>query len=111
MVKLFPLLMFLGLISPLAALLSAILFYDHHRKRVEPERRFPAVAYILAVIGCGVIGACFGFYFGGRLACYYSISSQLCGLWAFFVTGPLLMALAIFLVGLTVSLARPRPKS
>jgi hypothetical protein len=34
-VKLFPVLMFLGLILPLVALLSAILFYARHRKRVD----------------------------------------------------------------------------
>jgi hypothetical protein len=46
-VKLFPLLMFLGLISPLVALLSAVLFYNRHRDRVEPERHVRAIAYVL----------------------------------------------------------------
>ena len=109
-VKLFPVLMFLGLISPLVALLSAILFYARHRKRVEPEHRVPTIAYVLAVVGCGVIFGYFGVVLGIKLACNSSTSSNLCGLWGFFVTGPLLMALAIFLVGLSVSLVRPAPK-
>ena len=109
-VKLFPVLMFLGLISPLVALLSAVLFYTHHRDRVEPERRVPAIAYVLAVIVCGIIFGYFGLVLGIRLACNSPTSSNLCGLWGFFVTGPLLMALAIFLVGLLVSLVRPAPE-
>jgi hypothetical protein len=110
LVKLFPVLMFIGLISPLVALVSTVLFYAHHRARVEPERRVSTVAYVLAVIVCAVIGGCFGLYFGIRLACNSPTSSNLCGLWGFFVTGPLLMAVAIFLVGLAVSLVRPAPK-
>jgi hypothetical protein len=110
LVKLFPMLMFLGLISPLVALVSAILFYVHHRNHVEPERRVSVVAYILALIVCAVIAGYFGLYVGMRLACNTPTSSNLCGLWGFFVTGPLLMALAIFLVGLAVSFVRPAQK-
>ena len=106
-VKLFPLLMFLGLISPLVALLSAVLFYNRHRDRVEPERRVRGIAYVLAVIICGVISGYFGVIFGIQLACNSPTSSNLCGLWGFFVTGPLLMALAIFLIGWSLPLVRP----
>jgi hypothetical protein len=109
-VKLFPLLMFLGLISPLVALLSAVLFYNRHRDRVEPERRVGGISYVLAVIVCGVISGYFGVIFGMQLACSSPSSSNLCGLWGFFVTGPLLMALAIFLIGWSLSLVRPASK-
>ena len=68
-VELFPLLMFLGLISPLVALLSAVLFYIRHRDRVEPERRVPGIAYVLSVIVCGVIAGYFGVIFGISQAC------------------------------------------
>lgn len=108
MVKLFPLLMFLGLISPLVAVLFAFVFYFRHRDRVEPERRVPGIAYVLALIVCGVIAGYFGFISGINLACNSATSSNLCGLWGFFVTGPLTMALAIFLVGWSLSLVRPR---
>jgi hypothetical protein len=106
-VKLFPLLVFLGLISPLVAFFSAFVFYLRHRDRVEPERRVPGIAYVLAVIVCGVIAGYFGLIFGISLACNSSTSSNLCGLWGFFVTGPFTMALAIFLVGCSLSLVRP----
>ena len=109
-VKLFPLLLFLGLISPMVALLSAVLFYNRHRDRVEPERRVRGIAYVLAVIICGVISGYFGVIFGIQLACNSQTSSNLCGLWGFFVTGPLLMALAIFLIGWSLSLVRPASK-
>ena len=108
--KLFPLLMILGLISPLVALLSAVLFYSRHRDRVEPERRVPSIAYGLAVIICGVISGYFGLVFGIQLACNSPTSSNLCGLLGFFVTGPLLMSLAIFLLGWSLSLVQPASK-
>jgi hypothetical protein len=106
-IKLFPLFMFLGIISPLAALLSAFVFYFRHRDRIEPERRVSGIAYVLAVIVCGVIAGYFGLNFGISLACNSPTSSNLCGLWGFFVTGPLTMALAIFLIGWLLSLVRP----
>jgi hypothetical protein len=109
--KLFPLLMFLGPISPLVALLSAILFYNRHRDRVEPERRVPGIAYVLAVIIFGVLAGYFGVIFGIDLACNSPASGNLCGLWGFFVTGPFLMALAIVLTGWSLSLVRPAAKS
>ena len=107
----FPVLMLIGLISPLGALVSAILFYVHHRDRVEPARRVPVIAFILALIICVVIAGCFGLYLGLNLACGSPTSGNLCGLWAFLVTGPILMALGIFLVGLTISLLQPRTRS
>ena len=109
-VKLFPLLMFLGLISPLVAFLFAFVFYFRHLDRVEPERRVPRIAYFLAVIVCGVIAGYFGLILGISLACNSPTSSNLCGLWGFFVTGPLTMTLAIFLVGWSLSLVRPAPR-
>jgi hypothetical protein len=109
--NLFPVLMLVGFISPLVALISAIIFYVHHRDRVEPERRVPVIAFILALIVCAVIAGCFGLYLGLNLACNSPTSGNLCGLWAFLVTGPILMALGIFLVGLAVSLVQPAPRS
>jgi hypothetical protein len=109
--NLFPVLMLIGLVSPLIALVSAILFYVHHRDCVEPERHIPVTAFILALIVCAAIAGCFGLYLGLNLACNSPTSSNLCGLWAFLVTGPILMALGIFLVGLAVSLVQPRPRS
>ena len=106
---LFPVLMVIGLISPSVALVSAIIFYIHHRGRVEPERRVPVIVFILALIVCAVIAGCFGLYLGLNMAC--PTLGNLCGLWAFLVTGPLLMALGIFLVGLGVFLVQPAPRS
>jgi hypothetical protein len=106
-VKLFPLLMLLGLISPFVALLSAVIFYHRHRDRIEPERHISAIAYVLALIVCGVLSGYVGLVFGIQMACNSPTSSNLCGLWGFFVSGPLLMALAIFLIGWSLSLVRP----
>jgi MFS family permease len=107
--NLFPVLMLVGLISPLVALISAIIFYVHHRDRVEPGRRVPIIVFILALIVCAFLAGCFGLYLGLNMAC--PKLGNLCGLWAFLVTGPILMALGIFLVGLAVSLVQPAPGS
>jgi len=104
----FPVLMLIGLISPLVALVAAIVFYVHHRDRVGPERRIPVIAFILALIVCAGIAGCFGLYLGLKMAC--PASGNLCGLWAFLVTGPILMALGIFLVGLAVSCVQSAPR-
>jgi len=109
--NLFPVLLLVGPISPLIALVSAIVFYVHHRERVEPERRVPVVVFVLALIGCAGVTGCLGLYFGLDLACSSPTSGNLCGLWAFLVTGPILMAVGIFLVGLAVFSVEPKPRS
>jgi hypothetical protein len=101
--NLFPLLLLLGVISPLIALVSAIVLYTRHRERVGPERRVPVIAFILALIVCGVGAGFFGLYLGLELACKPPNAGNLCGLWAFLVTGPILMAVGIMLVGLVIS--------
>jgi hypothetical protein len=108
--KLFPALMMLGLVSPIAAIAAAFILYARHRDRVEPERRVPAIWYVLAVFICGAIGGTVGLFFGIEQACYGPEASNLCGLWGFFVTGPISFSLAIVLVGLLVSSVRPAPK-
>jgi uncharacterized membrane protein len=108
--KLFPALMLLGLISPIAAIVGALILYGRHRDRVEPEHRVSAMGYVLAVIVCGVTAGFFGLFFGLELACQGPKAGNLCGLWGFFVTGPISFALAILLVGVVVSSIRPAPK-
>jgi H+/Cl- antiporter ClcA len=92
----------------LIALVSALVFYAHHRERVEPERRVPVIAFILVLIACGVGAGLFGLYLGLELACKPPNPGNLCELWAFLVTGPILIAFGIFLVGLIIySIPRP----
>ena len=105
--KLFPFLMILGFISPVISIVAALIFYAVHRHRVEPERRVRAVTYILWLIAGGGIAGFFGWIFGLSAACSSPQSSNLCGLWGFFVTGPLSFSLAIFFVGLALFLVRP----
>jgi hypothetical protein len=107
----FPLLIGIGFISPLIALVSAIVFYGRHRERVEPEHRVPVIAFILALIVCGFGAGFLGLYLGLELACKSPNPGNLCGLWAFLVTGPILMALGIFLVGLAISFLQPKTRS
>jgi hypothetical protein len=98
----------IGFISPFVSIILAFVFFIIHCNRIEPERRISAVAYALSVIICGGIGGCAGLIFGIQQACSTPTSSNLCGLWGFFVTGPISFALAIFIVGLALFLVRPR---
>jgi len=108
--KFFIELIIVGIISPIAAIVAAIILYARHRNRVEPERRVPAIAYALAVIVSGAIGGYFGFFFGIERACSVPKPGNLCGLWGFFVTGPIAFSLAVLLIGIVVSTIRPASK-
>src|SRR5437879_4945461 len=97
--KLFPLLWSLAFLSPVGAIFFAVRFYALHcRRRPKSERRFPLVAYILVLLVCAIIAFPFGLFFGISLACSTLEFGNLCGLFGFFVTGPLASALAIFLI-------------
>jgi hypothetical protein len=58
----------------------------------------PAVAYVLVLLFCAAIGYWFALWFGIDLACVRYPSGNLCGLFGFFVSGPLGALLAVFLV-------------
>lgn len=99
--------MLLGFLSPLAAIVGAIALYGRHRDRVEPDRRIPVGAYVFAVIAGGVVAGFFGLFWGIGQACYGPTAPNLCGLWGFFVTGPMAFALAVLAIGLALSLIPP----
>jgi len=99
--------MLLALLSPLAAIAGAIVSFARYRNRVEPDRRIPVSAYVFAVIACGAVAGFFGFGWGIDHACYGPTAPNLCGLWGFFVTGPIAFALAVAGVGLVLSLIPP----
>jgi hypothetical protein len=95
--KLFPLLWFLAFLSPVAAIFFAMRFYVLHcRRRPQPDRRFPLVAYVLVLLVCTIVAFPFGLSFGISVAC--PGFGNLCGLFGFFVTGPFASSLAMFLV-------------
>jgi len=98
-------LMLLFPVWPVAGILSAVLFYVRHRDRIEPQRRVPIVAYVIAVVVCGGVAGFFGVIFGVSLACPQA--GNLCGLVGVLIVGPIFCALAMFLVGLALSLRCP----
>jgi hypothetical protein len=103
--KLFPLLWVLAFLSPVVAIFLAVRFYALHCLcRPKPGRRFPLVAYVLVLLVCAIIAYLGGLFFGISAACSAPESGNLCGLFGFFVTGPLAASLAIFLVGWLVML-------
>jgi hypothetical protein len=105
--KFFLPLTFVGFVSPIAAIVAAFVLYARHCDRVEPERRVPVIGYILAIVVCGAIGGYLGLGFGIHQACYGPEAPNLCGLWGFFVTGPISFALAILLAAIVVSSIGP----
>jgi hypothetical protein len=107
--KLFLPLIGLGLISPIAALIAACVLFARHRERVEPARRVPVIGFILAMSICGAIGGFSGLAVGVGVAC--PDMGNLCGLWGFFITAPIFLALGILLVGIAVALIRPASTS
>src|SRR6266446_298628 len=104
-VSLFPLLWFLAFLSPVVAIVFAARFYALHcRRRPEPGRHIPLVAYILVLLVCAIVAFPFGTAFGISQACAPPGSGNLCGLFGVFVTGPFAASLAIFLVGGLIAL-------
>ncbi len=108
--RLFPALMMLGLFSPIAAVVGACVVYARHRHRIAPERRVPVIGYALATLGCGVLGGILGLVFGIKVACHGPNAGNLCGLWGFFVTGPIALAVATLPVMIGVAAIRPASK-
>jgi hypothetical protein len=97
--NLFPLLWLLAFLSPVAAIVFATRFYVLHcRRRPEPGRHFPLVAYILLLLVCAIAVFPFGTFWGISQACAPPGAGNLCGLFGVFVTGPFAASLAVFLV-------------
>jgi len=97
--NLFPILWSLAFLSPVVAIFFAVRFYAFHcRRRPEPDRRFPLVAYILVLLVCAIIAFALGLILGVSSACSTPGFGNLCGLYGFLVTGPFASALAIFLI-------------
>jgi hypothetical protein len=89
----------LCLLSPGLAIGFAAVFYARHcKKRPDPERRIPAVAYALVLLVCAIAGYFLGMIYGIEWACSRP-ADNLCGLAGVFIVGPLAAAFAIFLVG------------
>ncbi len=89
----------LCLLSPGVAIGAAAVFYALHcKKRPDPGRRIPALAYTLVLLACAIAGYSLGMIYGIDWACSRQAGS-LCGLAGVFIVGPLAAAFAIFLVG------------
>ena len=105
--KIVALVRLLFLLLLVVAIGSPVFFYKRHCKRIEPERRVSPVAYTLAVIVCGGIAGFLGVALGTGWACSGPNPGNLCGVVAVLLIGPISCFLAMFLVGLSLSLIRP----
>jgi len=89
-------------LAPLVAIGSAAFFYK--------RRRVPAVVYLVAVIVCGGLAGFFGMLWGAQWSCSGPHPGNQCFLLGVFVAGPVSCALAIFVVGLALSIGWPNSK-
>jgi len=103
--KLFPIFMIVGLLAPIAAIVGAVIFYVDHSNRVGGKNRMPVLGYVATLAICGAVGGCVGLTYGIARACSGSNAGNLCGLWGFFVTGPISFAATVLLVAKLVSTA------
>jgi len=99
--------MVVGFPSVLIALVAAFVLYARYAGRVEPERRVRFLAYFFLILVAGGIAGFAGTVKGVGIAC--PKAGNLCGLFGFFVTGPIAAALAIFAVALVLTFI-PRRK-
>ena len=100
----------LTFLSPLLAMVCAIVFYSRYcRRRPEADRRLSGVTYALILLVCAVSAYPVGVQLGISRAC--PSAGNLCGLAGFFIGGPLASALAILLVSglLTSAFIKTRP--
>jgi hypothetical protein len=70
-----------------------------HRRRYEPTDRFPLAVYVVMLLVCAVVAFWLGLVQGASWACRKPASGNLCGLFGFFISGPLLASLAVVLLG------------
>src|SRR5438270_13771061 len=85
--------MAVGFPSVLIALVAAFVLYARYAGRVEPERRVHFLVYLFLILVVGGISGFAGTIEGVEIAC--PEAGNLCGLFGFFVTGPVAVALAI----------------
>ena len=77
--------------------LSGIIYLRHSNRR-PPGDRVPLWLYITVLVILGVVSAWAGVVFGIEYACKQPAPGNLCGLWGFFITGPLSFILTVTVV-------------
>ena len=100
--ELLTILLVVALISPVFAIGFAIHYYRLNRKASQPKQPFPIVGFILALLVSALVFYWLGVGLGISVACSSS-SSNLCGLFGFFVLGPVASSIAIIVVAKILS--------
>jgi hypothetical protein len=102
--QIYPALIIGSIASPIAAFGVACVLFARNRGVAAPGRRVSGIAFLLALVGCGVAGGYLGMLLGLALAC--PKAGNLCGLFGVFVTGPLGAAAAILLAAMAITAKR-----
>jgi phosphotransferase system glucose/maltose/N-acetylglucosamine-specific IIC component len=95
-------LLVVALISPAFAIGFSAYYYRLYRRAPQPKRHVPIASFILALLVSALVFYWLGTGVGIGLACS-STSSNLCGLFGFFVLGPIVSSLAIVVVAKVLS--------
>ena len=89
------LLLIAGVFSPLVGIAAAVYYYIKYRDAPEPKRRPSAFLYALGVLGIAILAFLVGCFAGISVACRSPAAGNLCGLWGFLISGPLLATAAM----------------
>jgi hypothetical protein len=87
-----------AMLSPIFAIGFATYYYRLFRRAPEPKLAVPAVAFIAILLISALISYFLGIGIGVEVACSSASSGNLCGLFGYFVLGPLFSSLSIILV-------------
>ena len=86
-----------ALLSPLFGLGAAVHYYLSYRDAPEPKRRPSTMLYALGIVAAAVIPFPIGIFAGIEVACGIPNAGNLCGLWGYFIAGPLFSTVTMVL--------------
>jgi len=99
--KLFPSIMFIETVLLTLVIFSTLYFYLNC---IKPKHIVGPSVYVLILMVFVSLGLAVAWDLGIKLACSTSNSQSHCGVWGFFITGPISVSLAIILAELVLYL-------
>ena len=84
-----------ALFSPAVAIGFAFYYYMLYRNAPHPKRSDPVAGLLLAILVSGLVFYWLGTNLGIGVACSSASASNLCGLFGYFVLGPIASAIGI----------------
>ncbi len=92
-----------AVLSPLFGLGAAVYYFLGYRGAPEPKGTLLIASYCLRIAGGAVVAFIVGSYGGILVACNAPNTGNLCGLYGYFLTGPLLTTAVIIFLARTLT--------